>query len=168
MNDDPHTVQPPKQEVHVMPFTIGEEAFAVPLDRIREVLRSPRITRVPKAPAHIVGVVNLHGEVAPVIDLARRFNIGETPRNSESWVVFFDTDAEPVGILAESVSKPTRVLEENIERSPPAVKGIAACYLDGVARHAGSLFVLLNATASVSPREPSADGGVDASTDATA
>ena len=104
----------------------------------------PKVTRVPKAPAHFRGVINLHGNVVPVLDIARRFGIGETRLDDDARVVVVESGDQVVGILAESVSKVTRFARTDVQPPPPLASGVSAEFIDGIVRAAGRFLVFLN------------------------
>lgn len=120
------------KEIRAIGFRVGNEEYGLALESVQEVITVPRITRVPNAPSYIQGVINLHGNVIPVVDVARRFNIGQTAISANSRIVVVDTEDEVIGLLAEEVSKVTRLNSSDIQPPPPLVAGIEAEYLEGV------------------------------------
>lgn len=132
------------KEIQAIGLRIGTEEYGLPINSVQEVITTPRITRVPKAGNHIKGVINLRGNVIPVIDVARRFGIGETVLGEESRIVAVDVENEVVGLAAESVSKVTRLPESSIHPPPPLVSGISAEYLEGVARLPDRFLIFMN------------------------
>jgi purine-binding chemotaxis protein CheW len=133
-----------KKEIQAIGLRIGTEEYGLPIKSVQEVITAPRITRVPKSPAYIRGVINLRGNVIPVIDLALRFGIGETVLGADSRIVAVDVNDELVGIAAESVSKVTRLDEAAINPPPALVSGISAEYLEGVARLSDRFMIFMN------------------------
>jgi len=132
------------QELNTIGFRIGSEEYGLALSTVQEIITTPRITRVPKAPTYIKGVINLHGNVIPVIDIARRFKIGETKIGPGSRVVVIDMADEAIGLLAESVSKVASFSASQIQPPPPLVAGIAAEYLQGVVRLRNRFLIFLD------------------------
>lgn len=125
-------------------MTIGGEQYALPIDRVQEIVPRARITRVPKAPTHIMGVMNLRGNIVPVIDIAKRFEIGETTVGDEGRIVVVAVNGEVVGLAAERVSQVIKLQRSLIEPTPPLVSRIAAEYLEGVACLADRMLIFLN------------------------
>ena len=121
-------------EVQAIGLRIGSEEYGLPIAQVQEVINTPRITRVPKAPQYLKGVINLRGNVIPVVDVARRLGIGETSVANGSRIVAVDVGEEVVALAAEQVSKVTRLAESAIKPPPPLVSGISAEYINGVAR----------------------------------
>jgi purine-binding chemotaxis protein CheW len=131
-------------EFSAIGFRVGEEEYGLRLTAVQEIVTTPHITRVPKAPDYIKGVINLHGNVVPVIDIARRFDTGETRIAADSRIVVVEEEDEAVGILAESVSKLTRFHHGDMQPPPPLVAGIAAEFLEGVVRLPNRFLIFLN------------------------
>ncbi len=131
-------------EFSAIGFRVGKEEYGLRLTDVREIVTTPHITRVPKAPAYIKGVINLHGNVVPVIDIACRFDIGETNLAANSRIIVVENEDEPVGFLAEGVSKVARFRAADMQPPPPLVAGIAAEFLEGVVRMPGRFLIFLN------------------------
>lgn len=135
----------------------GEE-FGIPLGRIAEVIPVPRITRVPHGPGYVRGVVNLHGNVTPVVDVARRLGLGETEVASEGRIVVLILGQESLGILAESVSKVAWFELRDLKPPPPLVAGIAAQYIEGVVRNKHRFYIFLDLERALADTSGGGDG----------
>ncbi|MHA7839357.1 MAG: chemotaxis protein CheW [bacterium] len=106
-------------------FGLDRNAYAVPVERVREIIRMRSLTRVPRAPAWLLGVVALRGEIVEVIDLRRKLGLPtpETDRASRI-LVLHDGEDRVTGVLVDSVSEVHRVAEREI--LPPQGFEIAA------------------------------------------
>lgn len=138
-----------EEELQAIGFHVGEERFALPTNAIREVIASPNITRVPRAPQHITGIINLRGLIVPVLDLSARLRSRTSkppvaPKQRPSWVVIVDHEDEILGLGVAQVSKVLRVKSSEITDVPPIFSGICEAYLSGVARLADGFLVFLN------------------------
>jgi purine-binding chemotaxis protein CheW len=131
-------------EIQAIGLRIGTEEYGLPIAQVQEVINTPRITRVPKAPDYLKGVINLRGNVIPVVDVARRLNIGETTVSDGSRIVAVDVGDEVVALTAEQVSKVTRLPVSAIKPPPPLVSGISAEYISGVARLPDRFLIFLD------------------------
>lgn len=134
---------------HAISFRVGAEEYGLSLDEVQEIITLPRITRVPRAPDYVCGVINLHGNVVPVLDMARRFGIGSTRVGDAARIVVVDGDDEVVGLLAESVGRVVKLHEDAIQPPPGLLAGIAAEYLRGVVRTDDRFLIFLNLAASL-------------------
>jgi purine-binding chemotaxis protein CheW len=131
------------EELEFLTFSLGEEAYAIPVKDVREVLRVRTLTQVPNAPAHILGVTSLRGAVLPVIELSTRLGLIPEKRNEKSRIVVVGTDEEDVGLVVDRVLGVLRVLPEAIKPTPENIVQGAA-YLSGIARKDDKLYILLD------------------------
>lgn len=96
-------------------FGLDDADYAVPVERVREIVRMRALTRIPRAPGWLLGVVALRGEVVEVIDLRRRLGLGaSTPDRSNRIIVLHGDNDRVTGLLVDSVSEVYRVPEESI------------------------------------------------------
>lgn len=131
------------EELEFLSFSLGEEAYAIPVKDVREVLRVRTLTSVPNAPAHILGVTSLRGAVLPVIELSTRLGLAPTERNEKTRIVVVGTDEEDVGLVVDRVTGVLRILPEAIKPAPENIEQGAA-YLSGIARKDDKLYILLD------------------------
>ncbi len=130
--------------LQLVTFNVGEEEFGVEILAVREINRMMEITRVPHAPPFVEGVINLRGRVIPVVDLRKRFGLGEIERDKNTRIVVVELGDKVVGFLVDSVSEVLRVPEDLVEPPPPIVGGIDREYLDGVVKLEDRLLILLD------------------------
>lgn len=133
------------EELKVIVFTLAHEQYGVEVDRVRTIERMQPLTRVPKTPAFVKGVINLRGVVVPVIDLRGRFQLAESDYTYNSRIIIVAVKDMEVGLIVDSANDVLDVDSDSIEAPPEIVGGIRAKYLRGVAKlPSGSLLVLLN------------------------
>lgn len=113
-------------------FFLGDERYAIDVRKIHEVLEVPRITRVPRMPAFVSGVMNLRGNVIPVMDLRHKFGLGKTEITEDTSIVvteisdvFGDEEQSvlEIGLFSDAVDQVLDIPPENIE--PPRQSGRA-------------------------------------------
>ena len=91
-------------EEQVVVFLLGDEEFAAPIDSVQEIVRvADTLTRVPKAPPEVEGVINLRGAVLPVMDLRRRLGLPATARSDRQRIMVFLVDGARTGFIVDSV-----------------------------------------------------------------
>ncbi|HVQ30942.1 MAG TPA: chemotaxis protein CheW [Vicinamibacteria bacterium] len=127
-------------------FSVADEEYGISVLRVREILEYDTITRVPRTPEFIRGVINLRGRVVPVVDLAVRFGMPPSPVTKRSCVVIVEVvvEGEPVvmGLVADAVNQVIELGEEDIEPPPSFGTRVDVAYLKGMGR-ADKRFVLL-------------------------
>ncbi|WP_373229571.1 chemotaxis protein CheW [Cohnella sp.] len=133
------------EELKVIVFTLAHEEYGIEVDRIRTIERMCPITRVPKTPDFVKGVINLRGIVIPVIDLRGRFGLPETDLTDNSRIVIVAANDLEVGFIVDSANDVMDVMSDAIENPPEVLGGIKAKYLSGVAKIGDNrLLILLN------------------------
>jgi len=125
-------------------FNLGTEEYGVDIMTVQEIIRVQAITHVPQMPEFIEGVINLRGNVIPVIDLRKRFNMKVTEQTAHTRIVVINVGAKVIGVVVDAVSEVMRLAEDQIEPPPPVVAGIGHEYLQGVGKVQGRLIILLD------------------------
>ncbi|HEU4559297.1 MAG TPA: chemotaxis protein CheW [Longimicrobium sp.] len=129
-------------------FRLAGEEYAVEILQAREILRYEEVTRVPTAPPSIRGVLNLRGRVVPVVDLAVKLGLPETPVTGRTCIVIMDValDGERtvMGVIAEAVSQVVDLHPGDIEPPPPFGPRARVEFLRGMARVEGRFALLLD------------------------
>lgn len=133
------------QELKVIVFALGNEEYGVEVEKVKTIERMQPMTRVPKTPAFIKGVINLRGVVTPVIDLRGRFALEETEYTDNTRIIIVAVGDLEVGLIVDSANDVIDVDEDHIEEPPEVVGGIKAKYLRGIAKAGDDrLLVMLN------------------------
>lgn len=132
--------------IQLVGFEIGVEQFGVDILSVQEIIRSAPVTAVPNSPMFVEGVINLRGDIIPVIDLRKRLNLfnedGETDKN---WVLILTISGKVIGFIVDKVTEVLKVREDNIEPPPNIiVAGLENQYILGVCEIADALLIILN------------------------
>jgi purine-binding chemotaxis protein CheW len=127
-------------------FLLGREEYAVAIERVREVVKAPPVTEVPRAPAHILGVVTVRGEVVAVLDPRRRLGLpGAPPGDGAGRIVIVDAGDGACGLLVDAVASVVRLPPGAIEPCPQGIGGAGrAEFLAGIGREGDRLFTVLD------------------------
>jgi len=121
-------------EEQVVSFRVDKEEFGVDIHLVQEIIRLPEITKVPRTPHFVEGIVNLRSSVLPVIDMHKRFGLAPTPRTDSTSIVVVDIEGRKTGVIVDSVSEVLRVRRSAIEPPPPVVAGVDAGFVRGVGK----------------------------------
>jgi purine-binding chemotaxis protein CheW len=149
--DEPYLNQETDQEekeklMQLVGFVIGREMFGVDILMVQEIIRETPITPIPNAPDFIEGVINLRGNIIPVIDLRRRLNL----RNAEApdgniWIMILNVEGRVTGFIVDSVTQVLKVPDNSIKPPPDiVVSGLHSQYITGVCRIDQRLLILLD------------------------
>jgi purine-binding chemotaxis protein CheW len=110
----------------VVIFTLGAEAYAVPIGVVREVVPWTPPTPVPEAPPTTLGVLDLRGEILPVVDLSRRFRRERGRPAEASQIMVMEMDGQGAGFLVDEVSQVYSLEGVQVVEPPPVLFGSAA------------------------------------------
>jgi purine-binding chemotaxis protein CheW len=130
-------------ERQLVVFQLGAEFYGVDIARVHEIIRLQTVTRVPRAPTFVEGVINLRGKVIPVVDLRRRFGLPTADHTRASRIVVVDLGDQVVGVVVDGVSEVLRVNGAAVEPPSPVVAGIDSEYIHGIAKLNDRLVILL-------------------------
>lgn len=114
-------------------FVLAHEAYAIPLSSVREILKAPPITEVPRAPRYVLGIISVRGRVITVVDLRRRLKLPEGPPTKQTRVLLVEHRGELLGLLVDCVLQVFRLREDEMEMAA-TVGGDTAEYVMGVGR----------------------------------
>lgn len=131
-------------EDQLVVFQLSEQTYGIEIESVFEIIRMEKITRVPRTPDFVEGVINLRGRIIPVIDLCRRFNLSHSERTNSSRIIIVDVGGNTIGMIVDAVSEVLRVSSDSIEPPPAMIHGIDAAYLRGIAILDSRLIILLN------------------------
>lgn len=133
------------EELKVIVFDLGPEQYGVEVDKVKTIERMMPLTRVPKTPTFVKGVINLRGVVVPVIDLRGRFGLEETAYTNDTRIIIVNAENLEVGLIVDAASDVVDVDADSIVDPPEVVGGVKAKYLRGVAKLPDDrLLVMLN------------------------
>lgn len=124
-------------------FLLDGEEFGVSIMDVKEIIRMTNITRLPKTPKFIEGVINLRGEVLPVVNLRKRFDAADDSVTDSTRIVIVEIEGEQVGLIVDSVSEVLRLSLEQIEPPPQSVVGLKTEFIQGVGKVGDRLLVIL-------------------------
>lgn len=132
------------EEIQVVAFNLGKEEYAVDILNVQEINRLLNITRVPRAENHIEGVVNLRGNIIPIINLHKKFNLQPAGKEEDKRIVVFQFDDLKAGIIVDEVSEVLRLAKEDIEETAKVYSSINAEHIQGIAKVNNRLLILLD------------------------
>ena len=125
-------------------FGLGSERFAVPIWKVREVIAKYEVVPLPNLPEFIEGIISLRGDIVPIVDMRKRFEIQKGGDGEDQRIIVLDMDEVPVGIEVDTVHEVLKVMEDEIEPAPQLVAGLSTDYLEGVTEVGGTLTVMLD------------------------
>ena len=137
----------------VVSFRLGSEEYGVDITQVQEIIRLVEITHVPRAPHFMEGVINLRGQLIPIIDLRTRFGMSRIDPTKSTRIVVTEIGNKRVGIVVDSVSEVLNIPVENVEEAPEMVAGVGTEYIQGVGKLGDRLIIMLDLTMVISTEE---------------
>lgn len=129
-------------------FKLGEETFAANVGKVLNILEMVKITKVPKAPAYMKGVINLRGTVLPLVDTRVKFGMSETEYTANTCILVLDIDMDDdtvqVGALVDSVQEVLELNDKDILPPPSIGSKYKSEFIEGMARSNDQFIMILN------------------------
>jgi purine-binding chemotaxis protein CheW len=140
-SQDPATQQ-------VLTFELGNETYGVEILRVREIRGWTSVTRIPHAPAHVLGVLNLRGSIVPVLDLRMRFELERAEYTKVTVIIVLSVNSRAgrreVGVVVDGVSDVIAVNFADVKEAPDLGSSTATGYIRGLIPVANRMVVLLD------------------------
>ncbi len=140
-------------------FTVGTEEYGLELLCVKEVIRMRHITWLPKAPACMKGIINLRGDVIPIVDLREKFGLVAQEQTAMTRIIVVEVEGRPVGMVVDSASQVVRVATDQFEPPPPMMGMAAQGFITGVGKLDGKLIITLDVDRILSTEEMSQISG---------
>jgi purine-binding chemotaxis protein CheW len=138
-------------------FVLGEEEYGVEVLKVREIIGPLPITRVPRMPHTVLGVINLRGAVIPVVDLRVRFGLAAVDHGARTCMIVMLTAAGEVAALVDRVCEVSTIAAADIEPTPSFGPTVDMTCLQGVARAGQRVRMLLDIERTLAAPVPPAD-----------
>ncbi|MBE7414827.1 MAG: chemotaxis protein CheW [Deltaproteobacteria bacterium] len=145
-----------REVLQLVTFRLGKEEFSLDILSVQEIIRHMELTRVPKTPDFVDGVINLRGKVIPVLDLRKRFGLGSDEMTNETRIIVVEVASKTVGLKVDAVSEVLRLPADRVEAPPEMVTGVESEYIKGVGKLDGRLLILLDVEKVLSRNEKEA------------
>lgn len=130
--------------VQYIVIRLGNEQYGINIKYVENIARMQTITRVPKAQPYFVGVINLRGEIVPVMSLRRRFGIEEDVITNSTRIIIIKPEQQAtVGFIVDSVKEVVTLEEEQVEK-PVSNNTDVNTFIAAVGKHGDELISLLN------------------------
>ncbi len=145
-------------------FTLGEEIFALDIGYVREILDDTKITKIPRTPPSLRGVLNVRGHAVPVVDLRLKFGMSATEMTVNTCVIItevrIENDVTQVGALADTVQEVLEIEPADVVPPPQMGTAIATRFIRGIARKDNRFIIILDVNRIFSAEELAAVQGV--------
>ncbi len=137
-----------QQSIQYLTFHLAGAEYAVGILNVKEIIEYGTLTKVPKTPPSIRGVINLRGNVVPVVDLALKFGLDERPVTARTCIVMVEVEINDrhtvVGIIVDSVSQVISLSHDDILPAPAFGTRVCIDFLHGLGKSGDKFVLLLN------------------------
>lgn len=131
-------------EMNFIVFVIGEKEFGVDVKQAREIIPTTELTVIPNSSDFLKGVLNLRGDIIPIIDLRKKLSLQGSSNYQDDKIIIVELDQNLIGMQVDDVREMMRISADKIATPPRLVQGINSDYLSGVGKLEDRLLILLN------------------------
>lgn len=134
---------------------LGNEQYGINIKYVDNIVRMQQITRVPKAQDYFVGVINLRGEIVPVMSIRRKFGIDDDVFGGSTRIIIVKPEQQAiVGLIVDSVREVVTLEDDQIEKNNINDNSDGQAYISAVGKNEGELISILNIQTLLSEKEP--------------
>lgn len=131
-------------ELQVVVFSLNGQIFGAEASQVFQIIRYQEVTKIPRMPKFIEGILNYRGSVLPVISLNKRFELGELTAGKKTKIIVSNIEGKLAGFIVNDVVEIARFTDEDVEPSPLSVKSEAAAFLKKVAKKGSQLISIID------------------------
>ena len=128
----------------IVSFRLADEEYGLDIMKVQEIILIGQITHMPQTPDFVRGLINLRGQVIPIIDLRSRFDFPAGEKSESQRIIVVNVGTRTMGIVVDEVDQVLRVKAEDIEPPPTSVKGIKHDFITGLVKQENKLVILLD------------------------
>ncbi len=130
-------------ELQLVSFKLGEEEFGIIIDNVQEIIRMKPLTHIPGASQFVDGVIDLRGNILPVIDLRKKLNLPPKEADELTRIIVINLGNINTGIIVDTVLEVLRISKEEV-KSPPSLLGSEVKFIEGIIKRDFRLIILLD------------------------
>ena len=129
----------------IVSFMLGQQYYAIDIMAVKEIINASRFTRIPNALDFVMGVLNIRGEIIPIINLAKMFHLeSDDAADVERQIIVIKIDSLSIGLVVDKISQVIPLHKSDIQPPSPLLGGINERYIAGVAEINSRLYVILD------------------------
>jgi len=131
-------------ETQLVVFIMENEEFACNINDVREVLKMVKVTPLPRSLDYIEGIINMRGEIIPVVNLRKRFGLPKGEQSDDCRIIIVEVEERMVGLIVDAVHEVTRLANNQIQPTPVQVSGEKTDLITGVGKSENRMLIILN------------------------
>jgi purine-binding chemotaxis protein CheW len=134
----------PQAQREFLSFVLGDAQYCIDILKVQEIRTYEAPTRIASTPAFIKGVINLRGNIVPIVDLRVKFGLPEQGINTQTVVIVLNIAKRTVGVVVDGVSDVIAVSAADIKPAPELASGLDTRYIQGLASIGGQMMILVD------------------------
>ncbi len=138
-------------QYQLVTFQLGDELYGVDIMDVKEIVKVQAVRPIPNAPYYVEGIINLRGEIIPIINLHKRFHIQKRAESEsddyeedEGGFIILDIEGNKIGIIIDRINRVVQVERGDIKPPPQMLSGIGTEYIEGVVRQETAYLIILD------------------------
>ncbi|MDQ2085278.1 chemotaxis protein CheW [Herbivorax sp. ANBcel31] len=139
--------------MQIVVFTLNDELCGVDTCQVNEIVKYEGLTKMPKMPKFIDGIINLRDRVVPVVNLNKRFNLGETEITKKTKIIITEIEKKYIGFIVNNVTEILKLPPEKIESTPDIIQKSYNRYLEYVGKKDEKLISILDLSSILTDKE---------------
>jgi purine-binding chemotaxis protein CheW len=132
------------QKGRYLTFSLGEEIFGIEIRHVTEIVGIQPITKIPEVPVYVKGIINLRGQIIPVLDMRLKFRKDEMKYTNRTCIIVVEIEGMSVGLIVDNVSEVLTISDENIVEPPDYKTGFQNRYIKNIGRADDGVKLLLD------------------------
>ncbi|MGI6413539.1 MAG: chemotaxis protein CheW [Syntrophomonadaceae bacterium] len=133
------------EELQFVTFSLESEEYGIPINKVHEIIKISEWIKVPGAPYFVKGVINLRGEIIPIIDLRILFKMKKSSSKDQYQIVIIEISGNRAGIMVEEVNEVIKLTAAAIEQLPDILKTGNSSFIMGMGKQDNRILILLDA-----------------------
>jgi purine-binding chemotaxis protein CheW len=126
-------------------FGLQEEAYCIDILMVQEIRALEKVKPIPNAPEFVLGVINLRGQIIPVVDLRKRFNLSKPDTSQKPVTIYIELEnLQKIGIVVDYVSDVHEIYPSMIKKNPDITNTVDTTYLDGIVTVDDAMIAIIN------------------------
>ncbi|MBF0359882.1 MAG: purine-binding chemotaxis protein CheW [Oligoflexia bacterium] len=125
-------------------FNIGNEEYGINIKSVQEITSYRELTHLPNFPTYVKGILNLRGNIIPVVDPRIKFCMSEIEHNKASVIIIVNTGEKNAGLIVDNIKDVLTIDANNIEEAPEMSTGLDTCFIEGIGKVGEKFVIILN------------------------
>jgi purine-binding chemotaxis protein CheW len=131
-------------ELQLVVFRLDNEEYGINIMQVQEISPYQKLTKVPNSPAFVDGIVNLRGDVIPVVSLKKKFNLIESQVTELTRLIVINNGNRRTGFVVDDASEVITISDKDVEEAPPMIVGADRKYIQGVGKIDKRILIILD------------------------